>query len=331
MSQKFSRRRFLVLGSIPAFSTAIGGVAWGQGESSGAIDVHAHFPLEALGSALAGRVTSSRDENEAELVEAVKASDFSALANYRIRRMDAMGVAKTVLMPIDFSFGAEADRHWEEAEGIAAIARTRPDRLIPFFACDPRRPDAIALLKRAKAEQGVKGVKIHPLAGFAADDRDAAYPFYKACSELELPILGHCRPIGMAERDDLSRPERYGNVARDFPELKVCLGHFGGGPWSDAALAVMEKYDNAYGDISTMQRDIVENAEKIGTLFRRAMDGPARTRLMYGTDWPTVRQFDAEAKEILDRGIAKADGGRFLDAEEVGLLMRENAAGYLGI
>lgn len=302
-----------------------------------AIDAHAHLPLASFGGPLAGRFATVPTGAEAEadgsaaLARAVQQDSFDAVAQLRIADMNRWGLEKTVVMPIDFGLGSDDDTHWDEAEALAEVCRKNASRLMPFFACDPRRKDALDLLDRAVRDLGMKGVKLHPLAGFAVDDRDACYPFYAKCSELAIPLLGHCRPVGAAARDDLARPERYGRVAKDFPELKICLGHLGGGPWSDDALRVIEQNANAYGDVSTMQSLAANDAETFGKLLRRAMDGPARDRVMYGSDWPTQRSLDAPFLHALRGGFRGAAGDAYLSDEETALLLRNNAQRFLGL
>ena len=302
-----------------------------------AIDVHAHMPLATFGGPLSGRFARVPTGAEAEadgsaaLARAVQQDSFDTVAQVRIADMDLWGLEKSVVMPIDFGLGSDDDTHWDEAEAVAEVCRKNSSRLIPFFACDPRRKDAITLLDRAVRELGMKGVKLHPLAGFAVDDRDACYAFYAKCSELAIPVLGHCRPIGAAARDDLARPERYGRVAKDFPDLKICLGHLGGGPWSRDALRVIEENANAYGDVSTMQSSAAGEPDTFGKLLRRAMDGPARDRVMYGSDWPTQRPLDAPFLRALRDGVQGAAGDPYLSDEDTALLLRNNAQRFLGL
>jgi hypothetical protein len=245
--------------------------------------------------------------------------------------MDRTAVAMSVVMPIDFG-AADADQHWAETEAVVEACRKHPDRLIPFLGLDPRRPNALDVLQRAVADLGMKGVKIHPLAGFAIDDRDAAYAFYRKCAELNVPVLGHCRPLGNPQRDDLARPERYGKVAADFPDLRLALGHLGGGPWAEDAIRVVEQHPNAYGDLSTWQSFVELEPDQAARLLRRAMDGPARERVVFGTDWPTQRDRDEAFQAALRQGLPHGpDDKPALSPEEVRLILYENPKRFLGV
>lgn len=317
-----TRRSFLEISAASAAGLLFSPTVRGQ-QSVGAIDIHAHLPLLKFGGPLAPRLARS----DSPLSDAVHADSFDAIAKRRIEDMDSWGVEKTTLMPIDFHWGRTDDPQWEEAQAIARIARQYPDRFLPFLACDPRRPNALDQLDLAVGELGMKGVKLHPLSGFAVDD-EAIYPFYERCTALRLPIVGHCRPIGMGERDDLSRPERYGHVAADFPELKICLGHLGGEPWMQRAIEVLEAHPNAWGDLSTNQSFALEKPAAFAGHLRRIMDGPAAARIMYASDWPTGRDQDAAFLDLLRNGVVD-EKSLSLNRDEIEALLYQNAAAFL--
>lgn len=303
------------------------GLAFGQQtRGPGAIDIHAHMPLLKFGGPLAprfSRTTPQSSEAAKGLASAIQQDSFAEVAALRVADMDAWGVAKSAAMPIDFG-AASAAEHWAEHEALAQACRRHPGRLALFFACDPRRPGSVELLDRAVEELGAQGVKIHPLAGFAVDDEDACYQFYAKCAELNLPVVGHCRPVGNAARDALAQPGRYGNVAADLPDLRICLGHLGGGPWTDAALDVIEAHPNAYGDISNLQPLFDSDPARFGAILRRIANGPARARVMYATDWPSQRPLDERFLRALDAGAMPA-----MNDELHAKLTRENAAAFL--
>lgn len=332
---RLTRRSFLKWSGAAFAVTATAGIGAQRRELDlWFVDIHGHLPLKRYGGPLGGqyaRLKSSENPEDARVGRAIDGDSFEDVAKVRLAEMDALGIEQSTLLPVDFSFHSRADFITEKNTGMGEVARKYPKRFIPFMTCDLRRPDAIERLERAAREHGARGVKIHPLVGFDADDRDVCYPFYKKCAELGLPILGHCRPIGLGPRDDHSRPERYGRIARDFPDLKVCLGHFGGGEWTADATKVVEEYDNAYADVSTMQSLFLEAPEKYGEVLRRVMDGPARTRMMYGTDWPTDREHDAAFAALIRDGIPSNSNHPWLDQDEVRLFARENAQGFLGL
>lgn len=325
-----SRRAFLRASAALAGALIASSRAHAQ-DAMPAIDVHAHMPLQRFGGPLAGRFANVAEDADADLralAEAVQGDSLLAVGAARLRDMDAWGVAKSVIMPIDFG-RSDADAFWAEHDAVLDVANQHPERFIPFLAIDPQRAEAIDWLDRAVAA-GFRGVKIHPLAGFAVDD-EAVFPFYQRCAEHGLPVLGHCRPVGVGERDNLSRPERYGRVAAAFPELKICLGHFGGEPWARDALAVVSEHENAYGDLSTMQGYQAAKPAEFAALMRDVMDSPARARIMYGSDWPTGRERDAAFLAALRAGLSDGNGEAALSEADVRLVLRDNAEAFLGM
>lgn len=299
-----------------------------------ALDVHAHLPLSRYGGPLAARfgreLHGGQEEGDAspELSSAVRADTFDALLEFHANEMRAWGVERSAVMQIDFGLNDAADTQWDEAVALAEAARHGSPRLLYFFGCDPRRgPVALERLERAVRELGARGVKVHSLAGFAFDDAEVCFPYYAKCRELGLPVLGHCRKLGLGPRDDLYRPERFGAVAAAFPELRVCMGHLGGPSWKDEALAQLEAHENLYGDLSFYQSMFTQDAESFFAFLRRVMDGPARGRVMFGTDWPNGRVETAAWLAAIRAGGTAAHP---LGEEEVLMILRRNAEAFLG-
>lgn len=340
MSTK-TRRNFLA-GSASALTglglaeAAAGRDERAAGAGPAAIDAHAHMPLARFGNPLARthgkqpQAGTPGREAKSLLADAVQSDTFEALLDFRLAEMDRWGVARTVAMPIDFSFGADVDPLWIEADALAGACNALGGRFIFFFACDPRRPDALELLGRAKKELGAKGVKLHPLAGFAVDDREVCYAFYERCAELGLPVLGHCRPLGAAARDDLYRPERYARVAEDFPELKICLGHAGGPPWRREALDVIGGHENAWGDLAMFQTMFARDEASFFDYLKKAMSGPAGERMMFGTDWPNGREETGAWLTAIRRGGPEAAPGT-IDEGQIEALLSGNAKRFMDI
>lgn len=75
------------------------------------------------------------------------------------------------------------------------------------------------------------------------------YPVYVACVEEGVPCctqIGHTRPLMPSE---VGRPIYLDQVALDFPELAIVGGHIGY-PWTDEAIAIATKHQNAFIDTS---------------------------------------------------------------------------------
>ena len=192
--------------------------------------------------------------------------------------------------------------------------------IIPFIHIDPRRPNYYDLFTWAMSE-GFGGVKLYPPLGiFPYDERlDCIYEY---CQANKIPVLAHCSPgnpvyyrgsrkklIALLQsgvrtgRDsvrtgrDLSydnltnrdlcayftHPANYQYVFEKFPDLKICLAHFGReNEWDKIIRRMMQQYPNLYCDISYSLYD-QEHWGYLKVLL--STDSIFRQRCMFGSDW----------------------------------------------
>lgn len=151
-----------------------------------------------------------------------------------------------VVLPMDMSaigFGApEADlrSQHDELAAMAADPKYR-GKLIPFATIHPDAPGGFAELKRAVEVLGFKGVKLYPRLGFPPDHPVLMKQVYPFAVKHRLPVMTHCSRGGVTKKgldqtlaDRLCEPTAYLPVLRAFPDLKLCLAHFGGlSDWRD--------------------------------------------------------------------------------------------------
>lgn len=127
-----------------------------------------------------------------------------------------------------------------------------PDKFIGFAGLDPHKGmAAIAELKEAVNNSGLKGAAIDPyLAQLYVNDAKY-YPIYAKCCELDIPLVittGPATLIPKAIIDHVS-PRFIDFVARDFPELKIIVSH-GGYPWVNEMIIVAQRNPNVYIELS---------------------------------------------------------------------------------
>ena len=83
----------------------------------------------------------------------------------------------------------------------------------------------------------------------------AADAIYQKCLEYNKPIMFHA---GMSWEPDClikySRPVNFEGVAVKYPELRICLAHFGW-PWAVETAMLCLKYPNVYTDTSAIPMD----------------------------------------------------------------------------
>jgi predicted TIM-barrel fold metal-dependent hydrolase len=269
-------------------------------------------------------------------------------AAHFIGEMDEAGIDTSVVLYLDFAAPMFSKGPVDpSAEGVeralavaAQVSQHFPGRFINFAGIDVRRGAAgVPLLERAVKEHGFAGCGeiVTTLWQTPPDDREHCYPYYEAALALQIPVMIDCTmDLGF------TRPEMYERVAKDFPKLKIGLGGAGirvapveregeAVPASRAVLDLAEKYPNLYLDLDDWQ--VVDRAgiERYLRHLRRALDGPARERIMFGSDFPIFSWMYTEAgwiRFILDR-MASSEI-RFTDSE-IELFFSRNALGYLGL
>ena len=167
-----------------------------------------------------------------------------------IYQLDAAGIDKAVIMPIDCT----------TAHGCKLVTNEqiswlmeKCSRFIGFASVDPRSPNALDELEKVIKEYGLQGLKLDPsLQQFDISNKDYSYPLYQLCSELDIPIFFHCgmswSPIGQAA---LAHPLMLEKVIQDFPKLKVIIAQFAW-PWVNEAFMLGIKYKNVYFDTSIL-------------------------------------------------------------------------------
>ena len=145
-----------------------------------------------------------------------------------------------VVLPMDMSMmdhGAPKADLRSQHDELAAMANEpgNKGKIIPFATIHPEADGGFAELKRAVEVLGFKGIKLYPRLGYAPDDpllMDKVYPF---AIKHRLPVMTHCSRGGVTRRgldktiaDRCCEPTSYIPVLRAFPDLKLCLAHFGG-------------------------------------------------------------------------------------------------------
>jgi predicted TIM-barrel fold metal-dependent hydrolase len=204
-----------------------------------------------------------------------------------VAAMNEAGVDKAILLPLDFWLkypkASGACLTMEEKNRIYAEATERyPNRLLSLFGIDPRRRDALRLFEKGIEEWGMKGLKIHPTAGFYPDD-PICYPIYERAQEYGVSVLIHSgnEPAPMAVK--YSQPKYIDTIAADFPELKIIIAHMGHGWWREAVdIATMKP--NIYLDFSGWQPLYTSNPDYLWYPLRMAIDLIGPWRVLFGTD-----------------------------------------------
>ena len=193
-----------------------------------------------------------------------------------------------------------------QLENTAAAAARYRGRIFPFVAVNPVRSNHFAIMKRALTELDFKGVKLYPSLGYDIDS-SAMRRVYAYCQANGVPLLMHCNQGGFYyARQTIanSSPEHWYALLKDFPGLKICFGHFGGGgdltgpqlpgerSWAGMILDLMETWPGVFADISYHDDPMAGGRAEanyfanLKTLLRRET---IRERILFGTDFFMIR------------------------------------------
>jgi hypothetical protein len=308
------------------------------------IDFHSHiwrreWRNETMWDAMAGMMIQRLGGARSPVSkEAVKNDIF---ANYldpsgerHLQQMEEAGIELTVLHPLDYGLctAGEAPASIEEQnQAHAEVVKRHPAKFAAFVGVDPRRDNALDLLKRGITEWGFKGLKLHPAAGFYPDDEGFDSIYRKAC-ELNVPLLIHTGHIAPPLDDRFARPANIDALAARFPELTIIAAHMAYDWWGELA-EVGRKRPNVYTDISGWQPTAVVDGSSFHQALGEILKSMGAERVLFGTDGLVFgRAMKAaewiETLTILPHG---AGGAISVTETEVRAVLGFNAQRLLGI
>ena len=87
----------------------------------------------------------------------------------------------------------------EQLDDLNKLYQKFPDLIFPFVAVDPRRKNALSILKKYVKEHKFRGIKLYPRLGFYPTDK-RLWPIYEFAQEENIPILTHCSRGGVYTR-----------------------------------------------------------------------------------------------------------------------------------
>jgi len=198
------------------------------------------------------------------------------------REMDELGIARAVLLPIDFPLFSHNAELW--------LRVTRDDpRFTCFGSVHPWAPLAGRRLDRQLA-LGARGIKFHPAVQLVRPDSARAQRLFGRCSQRRLIVLFHCGPVGIEPRLSraLSQVRHYRRPIMENPEVTFVLGHSGALQMAEA-LELARSFGNVYLELSSQPLDGV----------RRILGEAPSERILFGSDWPFYHQAFALSKVLL--------------------------------
>ncbi len=280
------------------------------------IDFHTHtFPENLAGRAISKLAASSRARNYLDgTAGALRAS------------MEEAGVDCSVLLPVVTRTGQQEDIN---RNAIEVNRHSKETGLISFGGIHPENEDYREIL-RGLSENGVKGVKIHPVFQRVAIDDIRYLRIIECASENDMIVITHAGyDIGFPG-EDFSSVRRIEKVLDIVKPRKLVLAHMGGWDcweeveerivgrdvWLDTAFSLLP-IEPAPGTV----RGPEENPPLTGEQFLRMVRRHGADRILFGTDSPWSGQ-----KEMV-----AAIQGSGLDEKEQEAILGGNAGELLGI
>lgn len=201
-------------------------------------------------------------------------------------------------------------------------------RLLGFFTLNPFfGEEALNVLETSIKELGLCGLKIHPSFQEIFPNDKKLYPFYKKMEDYGLPVLFHSGSIGIIPyKDFYSNPSFIDEVACDFPDLTIIIGH-AGKIWYEETAMLLRKHKNIYADISTnIGRNASFSAHPMSWLLYKIKSyADCMDRLLFGTDYPLYMQNETIGclKEAVD--LLNGQYADFITSDDLEKIMYKNA------
>ena len=196
------------------------------------------------------------EDSQADLFEIVS-GHYPSDACFVVLPMDMRGLEK----------GLPRKDIEEQHEQLAKLAKDFPEKIIPFIHIDPRSgsddmsgPNALEFIEKLHQEgiDGVKfkGIKLYPPYGYSAND-ECVDKIFQYANTHRLPITAHCMSRGGVWTEsvpketlvDYTAPCNYVTALKKYPDMKLCLAHFGGYKEWDDYLARDNNADLALEDM----------------------------------------------------------------------------------
>ncbi|MBC8390025.1 MAG: amidohydrolase [Actinobacteria bacterium] len=221
-----------------------------------------------------------------------------------LKVMDSNDIELSIVSSVSLEFGMGNEKLERINLYVSEEIKKYPDRFIGFCTVDPFGGKlSIDLLRKSIENLGFLGLKLHPsIQEFYPNDK-RIYPIYEIMQDYKLPILLHTGSIGIKPfKDSFSNPQYIDEIACDFPDLSIIVGH-SGKIWHDEAVMLLRKHKNIFMDISTNIGRSYEYRSKPMEwfLYKAKIWAGDLDRVLFGSDYPLY--FQKETLEVLNESI----------------------------
>lgn len=198
----------------------------------------------------------------------------------------------------------------------------RHPRCIPCATVLPGEPDAERILDDALTA-GARAVKIHAHVQCIAPDDPRMDAVYRQVSAHGALLVYHCGnepnlPGYHCDIPALCTPAALARALDRYPELSVCVPHFGAGD-IEAYDALLDRFPNLYLDTAMMLSSYFAPAADLTQLLSRRWQ-----RILYGTDFPNIPySWDRDLAGVIAAALPPAQAAAVLGGNARRLLRLE--------
>ncbi len=163
--------------------------------------------------------------------------------------------------------------YFTDNELVRKAVKKYSKQLVGCVWPDPRQEESRQLVRKALRTWGFKGVKLHPLFHAFLPNDEIVHPIIEEARKAKVPVLIH------TGHSPFSLPWSVGELADNFPDVKIVMLHMGDGHglYIEAAINTARRYENIYLETSAMPM-----AMKI----KEAVKVLGKERVLYGSDIP---------------------------------------------
>jgi len=201
--------------------------------------------------------------------------------------LDEAGIDQAIIMTYRDAAGPDDPA---TAYILDAVARY-PERLIGYVRLNPQAPGAMDALDKALGEDGLKGLKLHPVSYVGFPFGEATLRLMRRAAEYNAPVLFHTGD------EALALPEEVAQAARLCPEVTVIMAHMGGYYHYEAVLQAARELPNVLVDTS---------ASPYPWMIRRAVETIGPERVLFASDGPGCLPA-LEVEKVRLAGLSPAD------------------------
>jgi uncharacterized protein len=254
---------------------------------------------------------------------------FSALTSeYLLNIMDKNKISTSVIHSVAVRQDMQNDDLAKINLYVYKEVNNDPKRLVGFFTLNPSdTKNSQKIITRSVEKFNLSGLKLHPsIQKFFPNDKKL-FPVYKIMQDYGLPIMFHTGSVGIIPfQDKFSNPIYIDEVACNFPELKIILGH-AGKIWHDETVMLMRKHKNLYAEISAnIGRNKEFSALPLAWLLYKIKVWVGNLdRVLFGSDYPFY--FQSETIECLNKAAEhlNKENKDFITGEDLEKIYSKNS------